>query len=227
MSTYNEIAYMIYDSLGLGTDNSRVEIDHVYYLMKEARNSILNQRYIYAKKLIPIANYQTICLDLEHNVDCITGEEVKSIQEMPSLLNLNGGESVIITPIGDMFSVLEWTYIDNQRFKAVGYNKWLKNISYFTTGHDNHLYLKSNNPNYKYIKKVTVSALFNDPLKAAELDCSLEKDCNIYDTPFPLEDTLVLPLIELVVEQLTPVVYKPIDEENNAADNLAGLGVTK
>lgn len=71
-----------------------------------------------------------------------------------------------------------------------------------------------------------ISALFDDPLGAAELS-SEGQDCDALNTPFPLEEPLVPVLIDLIVEKLTPVIYKPEDESNNASDDLAGLGITK
>jgi len=40
---------------------------------------------------------------------------------------------------------------------------------------------------------------------------------------FPLEDSLIPQLIELIVKELTPVEYKPTDTDNNASDDLANI----
>lgn len=226
MSTFNEIAYLIYDKLGISSDDSRIEIDHILFMMKNYRTYLLKQQYTDAKRLIPQTNYQNIHLDIEQITDCIVDNKVKSVQKVPSLINLNGSEAVTVTPKEDLFNSLEWTFITEQRFKVVGFNKWLSRIIYFTVGSDGYLYLKSINPDFKYLKKIMVSALFDDPIKAAELS-SEGQDCDVLNTPFPLEEPLVPVLIDLIVEKLTPVVYKPEDEVNNASDDLTGLGSTK
>ena len=226
MSTFNEIAYLIYDKLGISSDDSKIEIDHILFMMKNYRTYLLKQQYTDAKRLIPQTNYQNIHLDIEQITDCIVDNKVKSVQKVPSLINLNGSEAVIITPQEDLFNSLEWTFITEQRFKVVGFNKWLSRIIYFTVGSDEYLYLKSINPDFKYLKKIMVSALFDDPIKAAELS-SEGQDCDVLNTPFPLEEPLIPVLIDLIVEKLTPVVYKPEVESNNASDDLAGLGTTK
>jgi hypothetical protein len=107
MATYNEIAYMIYDKLGLSSDDSRFNIDHIFFLMKSFRTVLLKRQYTDAKKSIPLSNYQTICINLETNVNCITGSVTKSIDKIPDTLNLNSNDNIFINPRGDLFNNLE------------------------------------------------------------------------------------------------------------------------
>ena len=44
--------------------------------------------------------------------------------------------------------------------------------------------------------------------------------CKLEDKEFPLEDSLVPPLIELVVKELRGPEFMKKDEDNNAEDNL-------
>lgn len=228
MTTFNQIAYMIYDELGLSSDDERINIDHIFFLMKNYRSYILKQQYTNAKKNIPLSNYQTICIDIKYTNDCLRGSLVKSIQEIPDFVNLNSTNSVTINPIGDLFNNIEYALISEDRFRFVGNNKWLYKIIYFTVGTDKHLYLKSTNPNFKYLKKVEVNALFEDTVEAAKLSCNKEEGfCEYLDTKYPLEESLIPVLIELVVKELGSTIYKPEDNINNASDDLSGLGTTK
>lgn len=225
MAKWNQIAYLIYDELKLKSDDSTFTIEHIVFMMVQYRSLILKQRYTDQKKDIPATNYQTICLDVEANHDCTTGLEVKSVQKIPEFVNLNGHESIKINPIGARFSTLEYVLIPEERLPYTGNNKWLKNIIYFATGSDDFLYLKSQNVDFKYLQKVELSALFDDPIEAGALSCDSEgNSCDYMETNFPLEAALVPILIELIVKELTPLVYKPEDEVNDASDGLSGIG---
>lgn len=119
----------------------------------------------------------------------------------------------------------EIAYISRERMKYVGYNRWLQNIIYASLGPDQHLYLKSNNPQAMYMDKVRVTGIFENTEEAAELSCDTdgEKPCDMLDQDFPLEEGLVSTLIQTAVQFLTNTVYKPKDDTNNAADDLSEL----
>ena len=116
--------------------------------------------------------------------------------------------------------------VNNERFKYVGNNKYLKNQIYGTIAPDSHLYLKSNNPQLYYLEKVRMTGIFEDTGKVMELQCP-DKDgntvCDIMDMDFPLEESLVPPMIELIVKELGGQKYQAEDSENNANDDLANL----
>ena len=87
------------------------------------------------------------------------------------------------------------SFISKERMNFVGHSKYLQNTIYATIGEDNHLYLKSPNPQFMYLEKVKAYAVFEDVSKAYELGCETENDkCEILDTEFPLE----APLINLI-----------------------------
>ena len=109
--------------------------------------------------------------------------------------------------------------------RYVGHNKWLQNIIYASLGPDSHLYFKSSNPQYLYLKKAKMTGIFEDTDKAAELECPSEEGevCDIMDKKFPLEEGLVSSVIELTVKYLNGAAYKPKDSTNNAADDLSDI----
>ena len=109
-------------------------------------------------------------------------------------------------------------------YKWIRKNKWLQNIIYCSQGPDNYLYFTSSNPQFKYLEKVKYTGIFENAEQAARLSCDTEESkCDILNMEFPLEDSLIPQLIELIVKELTPVEYKPIDAENNASDDLANI----
>lgn len=223
--TYREVTYLILDLLKQSSDDSYYTPEHILFLVSKIRSAILKQTYSNIKKEIPESNYQTICLDLKE-VSAIAGEPceggtyLRSEQKIPTTLPIGNTQ---IYPV-DYYQG-EITFVPRERMRYVGHNKWLQNIIYASLGPDSHLYFKSSNPQYLYLKKAKMTGIFEDTDKAAELECPSEegKVCDIMDKKFPLEEGLVASVIELTVKYLNGAAYKPTDSTNNAADDLSDI----
>ena len=224
--TYREIAYMCLDQLKVASDDSYYTIDHILFLISKIRALLLKQTYSNIKKEIPQSNYQTICLDLMQ-VPAITGEPceggtyLRSKEKVPSTMTIGTN---IVYPI-DFYQGTHITYVSRERMRYVGTNKWLKNVIYASKGPDGYLYFKSSNPQFLYLEKVRMTGIFEDPDKAAELECDSNNnlECDVLDREFPLEEGLVASVIELVIKYLSGAVYRPKDQENDANDDLSDL----
>ena len=224
MSTYKELVYMCLDELKLYSDDALYTEEHIIFLLSKYRVFLLKQRYSDVKKQIPESNYQTICLDLIE-VPAISGEPceggfyLRSKEKIPFLMKIGNPR---VYPI-DYYQG-EITYVSRDRMRYVGYNKYLQNIIYASLGPDNYLYFKSFNPQFLYLEKVRMTGIFEDTLAASELQCPDESGntvCDVLDREFPIENALIPPLIQLVVEELTKAEYKPEDKENNSDDDLS------
>ena len=224
MSTYKELIYMCLDELKLYSDDALYTEEHIMFLLGKYRTFLIKQRYSDVKKQIPESNYQTICLDLIE-VPAISGEPceggsyLRSKEKIPFLMKIGNPR---VYPI-DYYQG-EITYVSRDRMRYVGYNKYLQNIIYASLGPDNYLYFKSFNPQFLYLEKVRMTGIFEDTLAASELQCPDESGntvCDVLDREFPIENALIPPLIQLVVEELTKAEYKPEDKENNSDDDLS------
>lgn len=224
MSTYKELVYMCLDELKLYSDDALYTEEHIMFLLGKYRTFLIKQRYSDVKKQIPESNYQTICLDLI-KVPAISGEPceggsyLRSKERIPFLMKIGNPR---VYPI-DYYQG-EITYVSRDRMRYVGYNKYLQNIIYASLGPDNYLYFKSFNPQFLYLEKVRMTGIFEDTLAASELQCPDENGdtvCDVLDREFPIENALIPPLIQLVVEELTKAEYKPEDKENNSDDDLS------
>lgn len=224
MSTYKELVYMCLDELKLYSDDALYTEEHIMFLLGKYRTFLIKQRYSDVKKQIPESNYQTICLDLI-KVPAISGEPceggsyLRSKEKIPFLMKIGNPR---VYPI-DYYQG-EITYVSRDRMRYVGYNKYLQNIIYASLGPDNYLYFKSFNPQFLYLEKVRITGIFEDTLAASELQCPDESGdivCDVLDREFPIENALIPPLIQLVVEELTKAEYKPEDKENNSDDDLS------
>lgn len=218
--TYKEIVYLCLDELKLASDDSYYTEDHVIALLGKLRTFLLKQRYSDIKKQIPESNYQTICLDLIevpaiNGEPCEGGTYLRSKNKIPFIMNIG---NPIVYPID--FYQGDISYISRDRMRYVGYNKWMQNIIYCSIAPDGYLYFKSWNPQFLYLEKVRFTAIFEEALTMEELSCDSTESCDVLDKKFPIEEALITPLIELVVNELRNAEYKPEDTLNNANDDL-------
>lgn len=230
MTTYREVVFMSLEELKLISNDSTYTPEHLIFLADKMRALLLDRRYRDARKgEVSRSNYQEICLELVEvpaipGTTCY-GEYLRSTEKVPSLMNIGIKH---IYPV-DYFNSEHISYIPLERMPYVGYNKWLSNMIYVTKGPDDYLYLKSSNPQFLYLKKLKIDAVFQNSQEATKLSCgnSIDSNCDILDSEFPLEDTLISVLIQLMVQELSGARYLPTDKQNNASDDMSGLmGVT-
>lgn len=219
--TWREAVYMVLDELKGVSDDFFYTEDHVLFLLGHYRSFLLKQRYYTdIKKPISESNYQTICMDLIE-VPAISGEVceggsyLRSKDKVPVTLMIGNPR---VYPID--FYQGDITFISRDRMRYVGYNKWMQNIIYCSIAPDGYLYFKSWNPQFLYLEKVRFTAVFEESLKVGELSCDSTEPCDVLDKKFPIEEALVSPLIELVVNELRNAEYKSEDTLNNANDDL-------
>lgn len=221
---WKELIYMVLDELKLSSDDTQYTEDHIIFLLDKYRAFLLKQKYSDIKKYIPESNYQTICLDLIQvpaiaGGPCEGGTYLRSKEKIPFLIKIGTPR---VYPL-DYYQG-EITYVSRDRMRYVGYNKFLQNIIYCSLGPDNYLYFKSSNPQYLYLEKVKFTGVFQDSTKASDLQCPDDNGdiiCDVLDRTFPIEDSLIPPLVELIVKELSSSIYRPDDEINNAKDDLA------
>ena len=229
--TWREIIYMVLDELKGMSDDFTFTEDHIAFLLGKYRSFILKQRYYTdIKKAISESNYQTICLDLIE-VPAINGEEceggsyLRSKNKIPVTLMIGNPR---VYPI-DYYQG-EIAYISRDRMRYVGYNRWMKNIIYCSIAPDGYLYFKSWNPQFLYLEKVKFTAIFENAEEVSELTCDGDEGtaCDLLDRTFPIEEALVPPLIELVVNELRKAEYATNgDNINNANDDSAEIQGTR
>jgi len=217
--TYREIVYMILDQAKLLVDDSKFNEEHVLFLVDKMRASLLSQKYKTVKLEVPESNYQTLCLGLEDAAPvegkrCEGAWYLRSTVKLPKCMTI-GNDTV--SPY-DYYQGINISLISRERMRYVGFNRFLNNIIYCSIGPDGYLYLKSNNPQFKYLSKVKVTAVFEDTMDAAKYVC--DGPCEILDNVFPLEDTMVNLVIENVLKELVPAAFRPTDSNNDANDDM-------
>lgn len=224
-----EIVYMILDLAKAATsDDSFWTEDHVIFLLKKYRSFLIKKEQEKQRATTDIASefeYQQICLDLEKvpaidGEPCTGGYYLRTTKKIPKILEDNQPR---VYPI-DFYQGINISYVPRDRMRYVGTNKFLQNIIYVSLGPDLHLYLSSNNPQFLYLKKLRMSAVFEDFDDISCYLCDEEGNstaCDILDEVFPIREYLVPTLMELVVKELTSAKYQPVDDKNNASDDMS------
>lgn len=210
------------------SDDSFFTEDHVFFLCRKYRAFLIKKEQDKEKSSSDVASefeYQQVCLDLEKvaaidGEPCTGGYYLRTVQKIPKMLE---GTQPRVYPV-DFYQGVNVSYVPRERMRYIGSNPYLRNIIYVSLGPDQHLYLNSSNPLFLYLKNLRVSAIFEDLEEVAEYLCDQDgnsESCDVLDMSFPIREYLVPALIELVVKELTGAEYKPVDDHNNAHDDLS------
>ena len=218
-----ELTYMILDLLKESNDDAYYTEEHVIFLCKKYRAFLIKKEQDKEKTTGDIASefeYQEICLDLEKIAGelCVSSAKLRTTKPIPKILDGNKPR----VHFEDYFSDDMLTFVSRDKMKHIGSNPYMKNLIYASIGPDLHLYLTSSNPQFLYLKKIRMSAIFEDFDIAADLLCDGDENasCDPLDMDFPIREYLVPALIELVVKELEGAAYKVSDEANNSRDDL-------
>ena len=223
--TLRELVFLVLDELKINSDDSYFNEDHVVFLINKYRSFVLKKELEKENKPLSSTNAQLICLDLIEikDEDNLCGESMlRTEQPIPSLVN---DCKVSIYPV-NYFEGDHIIYTTMERMRYTTYNKWTKNLIYAAKGPDNYLYLKSSNPQYLYLEKLKMKAVFEDFESAAQYACDEsgeELNCDILDMKFPIENALVPIIVEMVVKELLGASYRPKDSINNSNDDLSDI----
>ena len=223
--TLRELVFMCMDEVKLNSDDSIYTEDHVVFLLNKYRSFVLKKELDKENKQLSSTNGQTICLDLikirDEDNPC-GGSMLRTEQTIPNLVN---DCKVSLYPV-NYFEGDHIIYTTMERMRYTTYNKWTKNLIYAAKGPDDYLYLKSSNPQYLYLEKLRMKAIFEDFESAAQYACDEageELHCDILDMKFPIENALVPIIVEMVVKELLGASYRPKDSINNSNDDLSDI----
>lgn len=138
--TYREIVFIIQDEIKILSDDSIFEPEHFVFLANKYRALLFNQKYKGKKVEIPFSYYQRLNVYFDTNYS--DGSIYQSFKQLPNILDTtNLWQYTFVHNDGMRSNNLN--FINPQRFKNVGYNKWLKNQVYITIDLDNYMYAKS------------------------------------------------------------------------------------
>jgi hypothetical protein len=122
-----------------------------------------------------------------------------------------------LTVDGGSYYDYRFVFIHPERFRYVGNDKHLNNIIYVTLGQDYRLLFKSNLDKHKFLDKVRIFGIFEDPQKAWEesADYDETKDFNS-EVDYPMDLDMWVQVKDIILKQLIQSLQIPQDKNNNA-----------
>ena len=221
--TLNEIIYDIREKLKLFTDDIDIVDEYLAHLVHVKRSLLLKQRYSKLSKTIPEETKQQVCLTFEEvpsidGQDCM-GTIVKSVQKIPTVIQLDSKPAILNVRSHDLRNI-PFSVVSIERFPYLGYNRWTANLIYIALEADSHLYVYSGNVQHKFLEFGKISAVFENPEEASELDCEeTDSSCEYFDTEYNIEPHMVHDVVNMIVKELAPSIQIPDDKLNNADES--------
>ena len=240
MRSYRELVFSVLDSVKVFSDDSVWETDHIVSLLTKYRVLLFTQKYKGKKVEIPFSYYQRLNVYFDTNYS--DGSICKSSKQLPNILDTTNLWQYTFVHNDGMRSE-NLNFINPQKFKNVGYNKWLKSQVYVTIDLDNYMYAKSPENNIYLIGESGTNTLISEDglnqLVAENLVDSYVYYDTILDNPidgyrfngddsldvldfiFPCEESLIQPIIDLCVKEIAAINGMPRDVTNNSTDDIS------
>ena len=225
MSTYREVIYLVLDEMKIQSDDGYFGEEHMMYLINLYRPVILKQKYTDVRKDIPESNYQTIVMELqdspEVNGDLDGSSYYKRTKlKMPSIVNLDGKERIITISSPRDYWKGEISFINKDRFKYVGHNKFLPKAVYASLNPDQYIYLKAAGTIINTLASVSITSIFENPVEVNALSKDLNGKINDpLDIECPIEVNLIPVIAQFILKDMIPAQFRETDTENNAKDD--------
>lgn len=245
--TYREIVYAVLDSTKTISDDALLEVEHVIYIANKMRSLLFIQKYKGKKVEIPFAYYQrlNVYFDTSYN----GGLTYKSIKQLPNILDITNLWQYTFVH-NDGMRTENLNFINPQKFKVVGYNKWLKGQVYITIDLDNYMYAKipaiSSGNSINLISEYETGTLISEDglnqLVAEDSEGLVDSyvyydtildnpidgyrfndndELDVLDFIFPCEESLIQPIIDLCVKEIAAINGITRDVTNNATEDIS------
>jgi hypothetical protein len=218
----------------LNINNSDSVFSTLFYtdLINTQRSLAVRNEYNKKRSIDPSVQ-QSFCLGLElvdeHNccVEVPIGCKIlRSVLPIPSAIELHQGP--MITSVGPaLITKKRFTLIEYSRVPHIGNGRTTGKTVYAFL-YDNYIYVISKDPMVKLLKLITVRGVFEDPSTLKEFtNCDGSgSPCWSPSSPYPMKQWMWAYVKPQVVQQLLMKRQMPIDDNNDANDNLADRGTT-
>lgn len=231
--TLNQLYSQIELELGINSDDANFSRRFIYDLIINTRSIDLRNEYNRSRTMGQ-ENLQVIpCIELELVDsstccgDLLTGCKVlRTVLPFPPTIEFHNREGIENIRLNNVLGK-DIIYLDATRVPYVGSSTFANNMI-FAFRWNEHLYIYSKNEKYQLVDSITVRGLFIDPVAAAKVGCNDNgSNCLTEEDSFPIAtwiwESLTKPKI---VQKLMGTQYLPIDNSNNAKDDInSGVGL--
>lgn len=219
MTTYKELVYMVLDELKAKSDDFYYTEDHIIFLLEKYRAFLLKQKYRTPKSVVLNSNYSYIEIPAPLTLTSPVLETSFGCEALP----IAQPKLTVIPNRNDIKKEVIFNYCTEDRRLFLRQSNYLKNMNYFYFL-NNKLVLDSGNKFFKDNNYSNLIALLKIILESpSKVYQNLNPDADILNIVFPLEESLISPLLEMVVKDLTSAMFKPEDDVNNGKDETGDL----
>jgi len=218
MISLNHIIYDIKNIAYGGTqsDDTRVSDRQVAYWVNQLRALLVHQELQRARSIPDVFIQHVECIDLEcvDETGCCTESSnfhaLRSTQKIPLTIQRAGRNTILSVASIDKQSSFSETNFFRQRTNS--FNKFTGSRPRWYLK-DEYLYLT----NTKFIDKISLSGVFEDPTEVLEFNTCEGKPCFTWDSPYPITPNMAKLITDIVIkERLSIVLQAPTDEANDA-----------
>jgi hypothetical protein len=230
MLTLNQIRFQLRQTINAYSDDIDLDYRLLDAYIQNKRVKWFVNTYNKFTSTIPSVYYQTIsCLEVElvDSSECcdeLTGCYVlRSVEQIPQIMSLSDGEVIArVSGLGidnksyNIISQFRIPYWGNSR-----YNQTAIGVTYI----NNYLYLFSKDPiYYPQIEKVTLRAVFRNPMEAGRFISCAGTPCWSEEDPYPLEERLWEWMKQdILASDLNLKLKVPRDNSNDNEQNTTDL----
>jgi len=221
MASLNEIIYDIKEMFAAYSDDSTILSDeHLAYIFTNKRNTYIKNYVSNLKKELPIQALQQICLTLEEDDIC---EDdfiyLKSTERLPATLESTGRSNISQAYLNSRTA--KWiNIVDYQRWAYIkSGGRFNDKQLYITLDPDDYVLVWSPSNNHELIEDLKLNIIAEDPELAYNMQCNIDKQCDFFDSNYPIEASMIDPIKKEILNELLIKYRIPVDVINNSQDD--------
>jgi len=226
-TTLNEFRYEIREIINQYSSDSTIDNRFLDSLISGKRERVLINNFNRFNKTIPSMYYQTLScvevidVDQSECCDIKTGCYIKRTKEkIPRILSLSDGE--LIDKVGPAVTVsIPFTIIPYRRAEFWSSSRYNKNkiAAFLNNGYM--YFIAKDNIQFKMLERVSIRAVFVNPMEVASFTNCDGTPCFTPDDPFPLEGNMWEYIkTDILQNDLRIKLSIPRDAEADNADNI-------
>lgn len=235
--TLREIIYDVLEHLNAYSDDHKFSEEHIAFLIHNKRNMLLKQYMSNLKKEVPMEALQTVCLDMEPDDNCFEDIKVlKSSVKVPPTVENTGRSNIVKIYAGSRF-MKTLNIVDYSRLPYLAKDPYNEKMLYVAVDPKSYLVAYNSAESHLLLNQLEIEAVFENPEEAWEYDCEVKElreqqstltatittdpiPCEFWDEQYPIESSLISPLVTMITQELLIKYQIPLDNINNAeADN--------
>lgn len=218
---YTEVIYSIREKLREIVDDSNIDDREIIFEVNNQRSLFYRNEYNKNNRTVDEEIKQVLCVDLEEasNDECCVDSDctvLRSTVPIPGLIELHHMNTlfkVSSTTIGSKpFSLVSYN-----QFPFVGYGKYNERDIFVTKHPNGRLYFKSTDRLHKFLEKVSVTVILEDPLDIQNfLDCNGDDCFDLLTFEYPIKGHVLAYITPQVLKSLSIKFQIPEDKTNDA-----------